>query len=128
VSRPTTEHQDRAAQLLRGEVRDQTWRRHLLAWEILELVELEFQTEMATLNLPHLAPEPMREAIEQVEGLIDLGALDHAERALERAELALIARRRAARQAGARLPARGHFAAMLAELARAEAVLFGAAP
>jgi hypothetical protein len=45
---------------------------------------------------------PEREWVEQPEGLLNtLGELDCAESACERAELALIARRRAARNTGA---------------------------
>jgi hypothetical protein len=100
-----TAHQEIAARALRDEVRDDVWRRYLLARQILELSEIEIHIKKAIIgaNLfdPHLSPLPQRELIEQAEGLLSLGEFDYAQNACECAELALIARRQTALQTGA---------------------------
>src|SRR5690242_2962885 len=101
--KPTTAHRDIAEQLPRGEVSDE-WRRWLLADQIssVELVERATETAIIDANLfdpPHFSRLPQREA----EGLLISGELGFCENVCECPELALIARRRAARQAGARI-------------------------
>jgi hypothetical protein len=105
-SQPSLAHQV-IADRLHAEAHWLVWRGWLIADRLWELSDIAFVGELALTKIDladqaevHNAVLTVRELLEQPAALLDEAEYDYAESACERVELALIALRRAARQAG----------------------------